>query len=190
MLLLLRGNPMVFVLDSSVSEPEPTSFLSLLSPPIQNISSLFSRSLFNTSCPASRSKKPTRHWIRAQCQTLTLHGLTTKVSVCLCHGHLTTRQMMVSMANLWIWLAYSFFLSRCLVYNYLCHYSSQDFVFYYPIYQSRSKLDTDKLDIQYCKYKGSLCVYVQVDVCGCVHGYIKLGEDNEEGVAQRNKRVA
>lgn len=66
------------------------------------------------------------------------------------------------MANLWIWLVYSFFLSRCLVYNYLCHCSSQDFVFYYPIYQSRSKLDTDKLDIQYCKYKLSLSLSMRI----------------------------
>lgn len=103
--------------------------------------------------------------------------------------------MMVSMANLWIWLVYSFFLSRCLVYNYLCHCSSQDFVFYYPIYQSRSKLDTDKLDIQYCKYKLSLSMRictgldVCVCVCGCVHGYIKLGEDMKRELHKGTKEL-
>ena len=95
---------------------------------------------FTTSCPASRSKKPIRHLIRAPCPTLTLHGLTTKVN----HVTLTTRQMMVSMNN---FIDRACFLSRCLVDNYFRHCSSQDSLFHYPIHQPRSKLHIDKLDI-------------------------------------------
>lgn len=110
--------------------------------------------------------------------------------------HLTTRQMMVSMANS---IDPACSLSRCLVYDYLCHCPPQDSLFHYPIHQPGSKLDIDKLDIQYRKYIWALwrmcvcvCVGVHVGVCMwlcwvCARIQQVLGVEDNEGVAQRNK---